>query len=160
MSSHHERALIDRMIELARINVEEGGRPFACVIARGGEIVAESPNRVAQTHDPTAHAEVLAIRDACTRLGTDHLSGCDIYALAHPCPMCLGALYYCSPDRVVFVTSREDYLSYYRDDRKYFELNTFYAEFAKPYQERRLPMAFEPDDDALDVYRLWRERNG
>ncbi len=119
--------------------------------------MAASPNWVAQTHDPTAHAEVLAIRDACSRLGTENLEGCEIYALADPCPMCLGALYYCSPDRVVFVTSREDYLTYY--DRKYFELDTFYAEFAKPYDQRRLPLVFQRTDEALDVYRRWRERN-
>jgi guanine deaminase len=154
-----QEALIARTIELARTNVEEGGRPFACVVARDGEIVGESPNRVAQTHDPTAHAEVLAIRAACIALGTEHLEGCDVYALAHPCPMCLGALYYCSPDRFVFVTSREDYVDYYRDDRKYFELDTFYAEFAKPYPERRLPMTFERRDEALGVYRRWAERN-
>jgi guanine deaminase len=155
----NEDALIARTIELARVNVEEGGRPFACVVARDGEIIAECPNRVAQTHDPTAHAEILAIREACVKLGTENLEGCEIYALAHPCPMCLGALYYCSPDRFVFVTSREDYVGYYRDDRRYFELDTFYAEFPKPYGERRLPMGFERRDEALDVYRLWAERN-
>jgi guanine deaminase len=154
-----QEGLITRTIELARANVEEGGRPFACVIARDGDIVAESPNRVAQTHDPTAHAEVLAIRAACMALGTESLEGCEVYALAHPCPMCLGALYYCSPDRFVFVTAREDYVAYYRDDRKYFELDTFYAEYPKPYQERRLPMAFERRDEALAVYRRWAERN-
>jgi guanine deaminase len=74
--------------------------------------------------------------------------------------MCLGALYYCSPDRFVFVTSREDYVAYYRDDRRYFELDTFYAEFAKPFEERRLPMVFERRDEALDVYRRWAQRNG
>lgn len=73
-------------------NVEEGGRPFATVIVRDGEIIAESPNMVAQTNDPTAHAEILAVRDACRKLGTEHLSDCDIYILASPCPMCLGSL--------------------------------------------------------------------
>jgi len=154
-----ENDFIARTIELAAANVEEGGRPFACVVARDGEIVAESPNRVAQTHDPTAHAEILAIRAACTQLGTESLEGCEIYALAHPCPMCLGALYYCSPDRFVFVTSREDYVAFYRDDRRYFELDTFYAEFPKRYQDRRLPMVFERRDEALGVYRRWAERN-
>ncbi|WP_329012653.1 nucleoside deaminase [Streptomyces sp. NBC_00690] len=147
-------------IDLARRNVEEGGRPFATVIVREGEILAESPNRVAQTGDPTAHAEVLAIRDACTRLGTEHLIGTTIYVLAHPCPMCLGALYYCSPDEVVFLTDRGAYSAYYVDDRKYFELDSFYEEFARPYDQRRLPMRHEPRPDALDVYRAWREHNG
>ncbi|RDH79089.1 nucleoside deaminase [Mycolicibacterium moriokaense] len=150
---------VTRTIELARQNVMEGGRPFATVIARGGEVLAESANQVAQTHDPTAHAEILAIRAACTALGTENLAGATIYVLAHPCPMCLGSLYYCSPDEVVFLTTRETYAQYYADDRKYFELNTFYDEFAKPWEQRRLPMRYDARDDAVDVYRLWRDRN-
>lgn len=148
-----------RTIDLARRNVDEGGRPFATVIVKDGAILAESPNKVAQTNDPTAHAEILAIRDACTTLGTEHLAGCTIYILALPCPMCLGALYYCSPDEVVFLTTRDAYEPHYVDDRKYFELNTFYDEYAKPWDQRRLPMRHESRDDAVDVYRLWQERN-
>ncbi|MBX9981018.1 MAG: nucleoside deaminase, partial [Mycobacterium gordonae] len=129
-----------------------------------GRVLAESANMVAQTKDPTAHAEILAIRAACTALGTEHLVGTTIYVLAHPCPMCLGSLYYCSPDEVVFLTSRDAYEPYYVDDRKYFELATFYAEFAKDWQARRLPMREESRPDirtaAVDVYRSWRERNG
>lgn len=149
-----------RTIELARQNVLDGGRPFATVIARDGRILAESANLVAQTKDPTAHAEIVAIREACRTLGTEHLTGCSIYILALPCPMCLGSLYYCSPDEVVFLTTRDDYAPYYADDRKYFELATLYDEFAKPWNERRLPMRYAPDAAALDVYRLWQQRNG
>ncbi len=148
-----------RTIDLARQNVAEGGRPFATVIVMDGDVVAESPNLVAQTHDPTAHAEILAIRTACLNLGTENLVGATIYVLAHPCPMCLGALYYCSPDQVVFLTTREEYEPYYVDDRKYFELATFYGEFAKRSDQRRLPMRYDPRDDAVDVYRFWSERN-
>ncbi|ALR10167.1 cytidine deaminase [Mycobacteroides saopaulense] len=149
-----------RTIDLARRNVDEGGRPFATVIVKDGEVLAESANKVAQTSDPTAHAEILAIRDACTRLGTEHLIGTTIYILALPCPMCLGALYYCSPDEVVFLTTREAYEPHYVDDRKYFELNTFYGEFDKPWDQRRLPLRHESRDDAVAVYRRWQERNG
>ncbi|BBZ18689.1 nucleoside deaminase [Mycolicibacterium gadium] len=151
---------VQRTIDIARNNVIAGGRPFATVIVRDGEILAESPNLVAQSHDPTAHAEILAIREACVRLGTEHLVGATIYVLAHPCPMCLGALYYCSPDEVVFLTTRDAYEPHYVDDRKYFELDTFYPEFAKPWEQRRLPMRYEPREDAVDVYRLWQHRNG
>lgn len=151
---------VQRTIDIARNNVTAGGRPFATVIVRDGEIIAESPNLVAQTHDPTAHAEILAIREACVRLGTEHLVGATIYVLAHPCPMCLGALYYCSPDEVVFLTTRDAYEPHYVDDRKYFELDTFYAEFAKSWEQRRLPMRYEPREDAAEVYRLWQHRNG
>ncbi|WP_300619742.1 nucleoside deaminase [Dokdonella sp.] len=150
----------ERTVALAMKNVEEGGRPFATVIVRGDEIVAESPNRVAQTSDPTAHAEILAIRAACTMLGTEHLTDCDVYILASPCPMCLGALYYCSPRRVVHLTTREDYAPFYRDDRRYFELDTFYAEFAKPAAERRLPMVRQAHAGAIEVYRRWQALNG
>jgi tRNA(Arg) A34 adenosine deaminase TadA len=152
--------LIRRTIELARANVEQGGRPFACIIARDGEIIAEAVNRVAQTHDPTAHAEICAIRDASAKLGTEHFTGCEFYILAHPCPMCLAAMYYCSPERVVFITTREDYSRYYTDDRRYFTLSNFYAEIGMPWRERAMPMVHEPNPDAIEVYRLWKERNG
>ncbi|WP_026678716.1 nucleoside deaminase [Fictibacillus gelatini] len=150
---------VKRTIELAMKNVEEGGRPFATVIVQDGEIIAESPNLVAQTNDPTAHAEILAIREACRKLKTEHLTDCDIYILASPCPMCLGSLYYCSPKNVFYITSREDYAPYYKDDRKYFELETFYDEYRKPIEERRLPMVHKPDVDGIKVYKRWAELN-
>ncbi|SPM34477.1 tRNA(Arg) A34 adenosine deaminase TadA [Mycobacterium rhizamassiliense] len=149
-----------RTIELARRNVMEGGRPFATVIVQDGQILAESANKVAQTNDPTAHAEILAIREACIKLGTEHLVDTTIYVLAHPCPMCLGSLYYCSPKEVVFLTTRELYEEYYLDDRKYFEVATFYDEFSKSWDQRRLPMRYQREDSAVEVYRLWNERNG
>lgn len=151
---------IRRTVNLAKANVERGGRPFACVIAKGGEVVAEGVNRVAQTHDPTAHAEIVAIREASQKLGTEHFTGCEFYILAHPCPMCLAAMYYCSPDRVVFITTREDYAEFYADDRKYFTLGTFYEEIGKPWRERAMPMVHEPDSLAIEVYRRWKELNG
>ena len=149
-----------RTIDLARENVTEGGRPFTTVIVMDGEVLAESANKVAQTNDPTAHAEILAVRQACTKLGTEHLVDATIYVLAHPCPMCLGSLYYCSPREVMFLITRESYEQYYLDDRKYFEVPTFYDEFAKPWDQRRLPMRYQPRAAAVDVYRLWNERNG
>lgn len=149
-----------RTIDLARQNVAEGGRPFATVIVQDGRILAESANKVAQTNDPTAHAEILAIRAACLKLGTEHLVDATIYVLAHPCPMCLGSLYYCSPKEVIFLINRESYERYYLDDRKYFEVSTFYEEYAKPWDQRRLPMHYVPRDAAVDVYRLWNEQNG
>src|SRR5262249_40884793 len=88
------------------------GVPFSCLIVKDGTILAEGVNLVAQTHDPTAHAEICAIRKATARLQTEHLTGCEFYILAHPCPMCLAAMYYCSPDRVIFNTKREDYAAF------------------------------------------------
>lgn len=85
--------LMREAIRLSEENVNNGGGPFGAVIARDGEIVATGVNRVTASHDPTAHAEVNAIREACRRLGTFDLSGCEIYSSCEPCPMCLGAIY-------------------------------------------------------------------
>ena len=150
---------IQKTIELARSNVERGGRPFACVIVKDGAILAEAVNRVAQTHDPTAHAEICAIREAAAKLQSEHFTGCTFYLLAHPCPMCLAAMYYCSPDRVVFSTTREEYARYYVDDRKYFALSNFYDEICMPWDKRHLPMLHEARPQGLDVYRRWKELN-
>jgi tRNA(Arg) A34 adenosine deaminase TadA len=132
----------------------------AVVFDPDGRPLAAARNARVELGDPTAHAEILAIREACTKLGTEHLVGATIYVLAHPCPMCLGSLYYCSPDEVVFLTTRDAYEPHYVDDRKYFELATFYDEFAKDWDQRRLPMRYERREDAVNVYRLWQERNG
>jgi guanine deaminase len=150
---------IRRTIELASANVESGGRPFACLIVKNGEIVAEGVNQVAQTHDPTAHAEIVAIRQAAAKLQTENFTGCEFYILAHPCPMCLAAMYYCSPERVVFITRREDYSPYYTDDRRYFTLASFYDEISKSWDKRTLPMTHAPHPDGIAVYRRWQELN-
>jgi tRNA(Arg) A34 adenosine deaminase TadA len=150
---------LQRVIDLVQTNVEQGGRPFACVIARDGDILAEAANQVAQTHDPTAHAEICAIRLASARLQSEHFTGCVFYLLAHPCPMCLAAMYYCSPDRVVFATTREDYSHFYVDDRKYFTLANFYEEFGKSWDKRRLPMFHEPHAGSIEVYQRWKVLN-
>ncbi|MEB7754515.1 nucleoside deaminase [Staphylococcus pseudoxylosus] len=150
---------VQKTIDLAYNNVLNGGRPFATIIVKDNEIISESPNLVAQTNDPTAHAEIVAIREACKKLNTEHLTDCDIYIMASPCPMCLGALYYASPKNVYYVTTREEYAPFYSDDRKYFELNTFYDEFSKPIQERRLPMKQSYHSDALTPYQKWKDLN-
>ncbi len=150
---------IQRTIDLAKANVERGGRPFACIILKDGEILVEAVNLVAQTHDPTAHAEICAIREASAKLGTEHFTGCEFYILAHPCPMCLAAMYYCSPDRVVFITTREEYSHFYTDDRRYFTVSTLYNEICKPWHQRAMPMVHRPAPAAIDVYRRWQELN-
>jgi guanine deaminase len=151
---------IQRTIDLARQNVERGGRPFACLVVKDGEILVEAVNLVAQTHDPTAHAEICAIREASAKLQSETFAGCEFYILAHPCPMCLAAMYYCSPERVVFITTRDDYSRYYVDDRRYFTLADFYAEIGTPWDERRMPMVHEPRPEGIEVYRRWKELNG
>ncbi|KTD72688.1 nucleoside deaminase [Legionella tucsonensis] len=150
---------IKKTIELAKENVKQGGRPFACLIVESGKIIAEGTNLVAQTNDPTAHAEIVAIRKATAKLHTEHLLNCEFYILAHPCPMCLAAMYYCSPLKVTFITLRDDYKKYYIDDRKYFTLDNFYDEFAKSWQERNLPMTYHTHPEAIEIYKLWQELN-
>lgn len=148
-----------RTIDLARASVAEGGLPYATVIAKDGAVLAEAINRVPETHDPTDHAETLAIRAACGTLGTEYLTGATVYIIAHPCPMCLGALYHSAPDEVVFLATREAYAPYFGAPGKYFEPDNFYEEFGKPWEQRRLPMRYEPREDAVGVFRHWRERN-
>ena len=148
-----------RAIEIARTSVAEGGLPFGTVVVKDGEILAEGRNLVPQTHDPTDHAEIRAIREACRKLGTENLTGCTVYAIAHPCPMCLGALYHCAPDEVVFMATREATSPYMAGGKdKYIEPSSFYGEFAMQWDQRRLPMRYEPYDDAIEVYKLFRER--
>ena len=153
---------VDRIIKLANKNVEEGGRPFACLIVRtsDGAIISEGCNRVAQTHNPTLLAENVAISEASKKIQTEHFEGYTFYILTYPCPMCMAAMYYCSPDCVVFVTTRELYSVYYKDDRKYFELNSFYQEIGKlNYKDRNMPMLQVDDPRGIKVYEKWNKYN-
>ena len=100
--------LMRRAIALSEESVNNGGGPFGAVIARNGEIVAEAANRVTLDNDPTAHAEVSAIRLASRKLGTFNLAGCDIYTSCEPCPMCLGAIYWARLDNIYYANNRED----------------------------------------------------
>lgn len=155
------KKFIKRTIELAKENVKAGGQPFACMIVNDkGEVVVEACNLVAQTKDATAHAEIVAIREACTKLGTPHLTDCEFIIMAHPCPMCLTAMYYCSPKKVTFINTRESYSAYYSEERKYYKTSNIYEEVSKPRQERRMPIVEESDPEGLEPYRLWSEMNG
>ena len=121
-------------IELAKRGVEEGqGGPFGCVIVKDGEVVGKGCNGVTSMNDPTAHAEVMAIRDACKRLGDYQLTGCDVYTSCEPCPMCLGALYWARPDRVIYAASRFEAAEAGFDDA------FIYAEIGLPDGDRRIP---------------------
>ena len=107
MITEKDTVFLRMAIALARKGVEEGkGGPFGCVIVKDGEVIGKGCNGVTSTNDPTAHAEVMAIRDACRHLGDYQLTGCDVYTSCEPCPMCLGALYWARPDRVVYAASR------------------------------------------------------
>ncbi|MDN0083651.1 nucleoside deaminase [Crenobacter sp. SG2305] len=141
-----------RAITLAAQNAADGGRPFGAVLVRDGEVLAEGVNRIAATHDPSAHAELLAIRQACTALQTPRLDGAVMYASGQPCPMCLAAMHLAGVSRVYYAYSNEDGAAY--------GLSTaaLYAELAKPLAEQSLPVHYRPvRPTGVDLYRGWAE---
>ena len=139
-----------RAIELSSLHMESGaGGPFGAVIVKAGEIVGEGWNRVTSSHDPTAHAEVVAIRQACAKLATFQLKGCEIYTSCEPCPMCLAAIYWARIDRIWYANGREDAAAIQFDD------DWLYREVALPLEERSLPAIQLLRDEALAVFRVW-----
>ena len=154
-----DATLVARTVELAARNVDAGGKPFATLLVKDGEVVVEATNQVSQSGDVTAHAEITAIR-AAAELGITSLEGYQVYVTASPCPMCLGALYYAAPDRVVFAASREQEGEHYEDGGKYMTLDSFYGEFARPTDQRTLPHVQGVTDDPTEPFRRWTARNG
>jgi tRNA(Arg) A34 adenosine deaminase TadA len=142
-----------RAIELSIENVCSGrGGPFGAMVVRGSEIIAEGVNRVTQTNDPTAHAEVTAIREACKKLQSFELKGCEIYTSCEPCPMCLGAIYWARPDRVYFGNTAEDAAKIGFDD------SFIYRELSVPHPQRKIPMIQMMHEEALEGFRAWDEK--
>ena len=137
-------------IQLARegMTTDQGG-PFGCVIVRDGRVVGKGCNQVTSTNDPTAHAEVVAIRDACQNLGTFQLDGCTLYASCEPCPMCLGAIYWARPSRIVYGAFHSDAAGAGFDDQ------FIYEELDKPREQRQIPMHQLLRDEANAVFREW-----
>ena len=139
-----------RAIELSLENVRSGiGGPFAAVIVRDGQIVAEGANRVTSTNDPTAHAEIVAIREACKILGTFALIDCDLYTSCEPCPMCLGAIYWARLRQVYFGNTAADAADAGFDD------SFIYEEIARPHLRRKIPMSEMMRKEALEAFRAW-----
>ena len=143
--------LMQKAIELSVKNVAEGGGPFGAVIARNGEIVATGVNRVTDEHDPTAHAEVSAIRAACRKLNTFDLSGCEIYTSCEPCPMCLGAIYWAHLDRMYYGNNQHDAAEIGFDDA------FIYEEIALKPEDRRLASMRLLPEEAIRAFRMWEE---
>ena len=141
--------LMREAIRLSEENVANGGGPFGAVIARGGEIIATGVNRVTASNDPTAHAEVSAIRRAAQALGTFNLAGCEIFTSCEPCPMCLGAIYWARLDRVYYANTKADARDIGFDD------SFIYDELALPQAERRLPSEEMLRSEALQAFELW-----
>lgn len=146
-------AFMARAIELSVENVRTGrGGPFGSVIVRNGSVIAEGTNRVTATNDPTAHAEIVAIRAACEKLGAFELKGCEIYASCEPCPMCLGAIYWARLDRIYFAGTAADASDADFDD------SFIYREITKPQQQRRIAMVLLMREQALEAFRLWKAK--
>jgi len=145
-----------RALALSREGVTTGhGGPFGAVVVQGDDIVGEGFNRVLSSNDPTAHAEVTAIRDAAARLKRFNLSGCDIYIIGVPCPMCMAAIFWARIDRIFYVLRPQDAEDIGFDDK------FFYEELDKPLHARAVPVMEMPDlrDEARAIYDLWPEKS-
>jgi guanine deaminase len=148
-----DNAFMARAIQLSVENVGSGrGGPFGAVIVKDGKIISEAANQVTASNDPTAHAEVLAIRAACADLGVFELHGCEIYTSCEPCPMCLGAIYWARLARVFFANDAADAAKVGFDD------SLIYREIAQPHALRTIPMIQMMREEALAGFRAWQEK--
>lgn len=144
---------MNRAIELSREGMDAGeGGPFGAVVVQDGNIIAEGNNRVLITNDPTAHAEVVAIRRACELLGRFDLSDCEIYTSCEPCPMCLGAIYWARPKAVYFANTKTDAARIEFDD------SFIYDELAGSMDARSIPFTHMPSTQALAVFEAWASK--
>lgn len=144
-------------IKIAIALSEEGmrsdkGGPFGAIVVKDNEIIGRGSNLVTSTNDPTAHAEITAIRDACKNINDYQLTGCTIYTSCEPCPMCLGAIYWARPDKIVFGCTREDAAAIGFDD------DFLYKEVALPLEHRSIPTVQKGRMGALKVFRAWEQK--
>ena len=144
--------LMRKAIELSIDSVRNGGGPFGAIIARKGEIIAEGSNGVTIYNDPTAHAEVTAIRKACGKLGTFDLTGCEIYTSCEPCPMCLGAIYWAHLDKIYYANDRKDAADIGFDD------DFIYQEIEVKPQYRKKPSEILMREEGLEAFRIWNKK--
>lgn len=143
-----------KAIELSIENVRSGrGGPFAAVVVQDGRVLAEGTNRVTSANDPTAHAEIVAIREACRTLGHFQLNGCEIFTTCEPCPMCLAAIYWARPARVYFASTGQDAAACGFDDVSILQ------QLQLPLAQRRIPMIQLMREEALAAFRAWEQKN-
>lgn len=148
-----EKKFMERAIELAHNGMQKNqGGPFGCVIVKNGSIIAEGNNRVNSDNDPTAHAEIVAIRNACKTLDDFQLNDCEIYTSCEPCPMCLGAIYWARPNRVFYAATREDAAKAGFDD------DFIYQELDISPKERSIPMIPAERESALKLFVDWKHK--
>ena len=139
-------------INAAFEGMRQKGGPFGAVVVKNGKIVGKGSNCVTETNDPTAHAEIVAIRDACKNLGSFQLEGCEIYTSCEPCPMCLGAIYWARPDKVFYACDKDDAADSGFDDA------FIYKELELPASERKVPFVQMSREEALSVFAEWNEK--
>ena len=152
MSIDQQKKFMRKAIRLSMENVQSGnGGPFGTVIVKNGKIIATGVNEVTKSNDPTAHAEMIAIRNACEKLNSFQLDGCDIYCSCEPCPMCLGAIYWARPKSIYFANSKKDAAEINFDD------NVIYQEIKLPIHERKLTTTQLLRDEAQSVFLQWKE---
>ena len=148
-----DRKFMRQAIDLSIENVRNGGGPFGAVIVRNGEVVATGVNNVVPHCDPTAHAEVSAIRRACQRVGDFKLDGCTIYTSCEPCPMCLSAIYWAGIERIFYGNTKQDAEDINFSDK------FIYDELALPMTERRVPAVNIMREEALEAFRAWEDKS-
>lgn len=152
--TEQQKEFMRKAIEMADNGMQSGkGGPFGAIVVKNGEIVATGCNQVTSTNDPTAHAEVVAIRNACTALNSFQLDDCDIYTSCEPCPMCLGAIYWARPNRVFYANSKVDAAEIEFDDQ------FIYDELELPLGERRIPFIQVLRKEALSTFQNWAAKN-
>ncbi|MBT3777769.1 MAG: nucleoside deaminase [Pelagibacteraceae bacterium] len=142
---------MNRAIDLSIKNIEDKGGPFGCVITKDSKIIAEGVNKVTINNDPTAHAEIVAIREACKKLNTFNLSGYELYTSCEPCPMCLSAIYWAHIDNIYYGNSREDASKINFDDK------FIYEEFKVNMSHRKIPIKRICENDAIKAFKLWEK---
>lgn len=151
--TEQDKEFMRRAIELAQNGIEKGaGGPFGAVIVKDGKIIGEGYNQVTSTNDPTAHAEVVAIRNACRKLESFQLAECTIYTSCEPCPMCLGAIYWARPARVFFACTREDAAEIGFDDQ------FIYEEIELPIENRHIKSTNFLRDEGITVFENWANK--
>ena len=152
MSIDQQKKFMRKAIRLSMENVQSGnGGPFGTVIVKNGKIIATGVNEVTKSNDPTAHAEMIAIRNACEKLNSFQLDGCDIYCSCEPCPMCLGAIYWARPKSIYFANSKKDAAEINFDD------NVIFQEIKLPIHERKLTTTQLLRNEAQSVFLQWQE---
>ena len=146
----NNKKFMQEAIELAHSNVEgNNGGPFGAVVVKDGEVIGWGKNKVTSSHDPTAHAEIVAIREAAQKLGTFNLEGCEIFASCEPCPMCLGAIYWARLDKLYYAGTKDDAAKADFDD------SFIYEEFCMPKEERSIPSSQLMRNEAIKVFEAW-----